>query len=102
LKQNLALLESYKSEPTIPQSVPVEISGIPETEIPTPRFLNNVSKITFQKWYSIVTLIVDDFSVNAIALIDSGADLNCIKGGVVPKNIVNEQMKVYLVVMETP
>jgi len=28
--------------------------------------------------------VVEDISVNAIALIDSGADLNCIKGGVIP------------------
>jgi len=29
-------------------------------------------------------LTVDDFSVNSIALIDSGADLNCIRRGIVP------------------
>jgi len=58
--------------------------GIPEAEILTTQFLETVSKITFQKWYSIVTLVVEDFSVSAIAFIDSGADLNCIKGGVVP------------------
>jgi len=29
-------------------------------------------------------LVVEDFSINAIALIDSGADQNCIKEGIVP------------------
>jgi len=48
------------------------------------QFLQTISKITFQKWYSVVNLTVEDFSVNTIALIDSGADLNCIKRGVVP------------------
>ena len=46
--------------------------------------MQTISKITFQKWYSIVTLVVEDMSVNAIALIDSGADLNCIKEGIIP------------------
>ena len=46
--------------------------------------MQTISKITFQKWYSIVKLVVEDISINAIALIDSGADLNCIKGGIIP------------------
>jgi len=84
IEAKLALLEAQKDDPVIPQSFPVEISGIPDTEIPTPQFLRTISKITFQKWYSIVTLVVEDTSVNAIALIDSGADVNYIKGGVIP------------------
>ena len=46
--------------------------------------MQTISKITFQKWYSIVTLIVEDFSTNIVALIDSGADVNCIKRGIIP------------------
>ena len=84
IEAKLALLQSQKSDPEILSSVSVEISGIPETEIPTTQFLQTIFKITFQKWYSIVTLVVEDISVNAIALIDSGDDLNCIKGGVIP------------------
>jgi len=68
----------------IPTNIPLEISNIPETEIPTKQFLQTISKITFQKWFSIVTLTVEDFSTNTIALIDSGADINCIKRGIVP------------------
>ena len=84
LEAKLALLEAHKSGPAIPLSIPVGISRIPDTEIPTTQFLQTISKITFQKWYSIVTLVLEDISVNAIALIDSDADLNCIKGGVIP------------------
>ena len=84
IEAKLALLESQKSEPAIPQSIPVEISGIPETKIPTPQVLQTISKITFEKWYSIVTLVMEDISINAIAFINSGADLNCTKGGVIP------------------
>jgi len=84
IEDKLALLEAQKTESPIPSSVLVEISGIPEAKVPTTQFLQTISKITFQKWYSIVSLIVEDFFVSAIALIDSGANLNCIKGGVIP------------------
>jgi len=68
----------------IPPTIPIEISNISETEIPTKQFMQTISKITFQKWFSIVTLVVEDFSTNTVALIDSGADVNCIKKGIVP------------------
>ena len=84
IEAKLAILESQKLETTIPPTICLDISGIPETEIPTQQLLQTISKITFQKWYSIVTLVVEDRSVNAIAPIDSGADLNCIKGGIIP------------------
>ena len=48
------------------------------------QFIQTISKITFQKWFSIVTLIAEDFSTNTVALIDSGADVNCIKRGIIP------------------
>jgi len=57
---------------------------ISETEIPTKQFIRTISKITFQKWFAIVTLSVEDFSTNTVALIDSGANVNCIKQGIVP------------------
>ena len=84
IEAQLALLQNQRPKFDIPDSVPVDIAGISNIEIPTPKFLQTISKITFQKWYSIVTLTVEDFTVNSIALIDSGADLNCIKRGVVP------------------
>ena len=31
-----------------------------------------------------MTLVVEDFSTNVIALIDSATDINCIKEGIVP------------------
>ena len=80
----LALLQTQTPKFDIPKSAPVDIAGISDIEIPTPKFLQTISKITFQKWYSIVTLMVEDFTVNPIALIDSVADLNCIRKGVVP------------------
>jgi len=49
IEAKLALLEMQKSEQVIPQSIPVDISGIPEAEIPTTQFLQTISKITLQK-----------------------------------------------------
>jgi len=84
LEAKLALLQSPPANTEIPNTIPVDITGIPEEEIPTKQFLQTISKITFQKWFSIVTLAVEDFSTNTVALIDSGADVNCIKRGIIP------------------
>ena len=78
----LAILESFKTKPLVLETE--DISGIQETKILQTQFLQTISKVTFQKWYSIVTLVVNDFSMNAVALIDSGADQNCPKAGIVP------------------
>jgi len=61
-----------------------EISRIQETESPQTQFLQTISNVTFQKWYSVITLVVNDFSMNAVPLIDSGVDQNSIKAGIVP------------------
>jgi len=66
IEAKLALLQAQPQKTEIPTTVPIEISNIPNTEIPTPQFLQTISKITFQKWYSIVTLTVEDFSTNKL------------------------------------
>ncbi|KAI8572075.1 hypothetical protein RHMOL_Rhmol01G0170500 [Rhododendron molle] len=38
----------------------------------------------YQKWYTTVKLIVKDYQIEVNALIDTGADLNCIQQGLVP------------------
>jgi hypothetical protein len=43
-------------------------------------FINLIDKIIFQKWCVEVTLIInDEFQITTVALIDSGADMNCIQ-----------------------
>jgi len=49
LEAKLALFRSQSSNKEIPNTIPVDISGIPESEIPTPQFLQTISRITFQK-----------------------------------------------------
>jgi len=49
-------------------------------------FLNVLTQISSKKYLIKITLIFsDDFKLDAIALFDTGADLNCIKEDVVPK-----------------
>ena len=49
------------------------------------QFLCRLQQITYQKWYINITLIINKtFTLNTIALVDSGADINCIREGLVP------------------
>ena len=48
-------------------------------------FLQTISRINFQKWHSKVRIVISkDFEFEVVALIDSGADLNCIQEGLIP------------------
>jgi hypothetical protein len=43
-------------------------------------FINLIDRIIFKKWYVEVTLIINaEFQITTIALLDSGADMNCIQ-----------------------
>ena len=43
------------------------------------KFLETINRINFQKWHSKVRIVISKyFEFEVIALIDSGADLNCI------------------------
>ena len=49
------------------------------------KFLETFSTINFHKWHSKVKIVISkDFEFEVIALIDSGADLNCIQDGIIP------------------
>ncbi|KAK2971280.1 hypothetical protein RJ640_001306 [Escallonia rubra] len=65
---------------------------INDTKIPSPskeQEILSIDRVVFQKWYvSIKIVISKDFTFEGIALIDSGADLNCIKEGLVPTKSV--------------
>ena len=52
---------------------------IPNKQTPIESFINTISKIDFQRWYTNVKIIVEDFEMEIVALIDSGADMNCIQ-----------------------
>ena len=47
-------------------------------------FLNIIDRMIFQKWYTEITLVVHkEFSLIVVTLVDSGADMNCIKEGLI-------------------
>lgn len=46
--------------------------------------LNLLNKIHIQKWYSKIKIVISNFELDVIALIDTGADLNCIQEGLLP------------------
>ena len=50
---------------------------IPNKQTPIESFINTISKIDFQRWYTSVKIIVEDFEMKIVALIYSGADMNC-------------------------
>ncbi|GAV92632.1 Peptidase_A3 domain-containing protein, partial [Cephalotus follicularis] len=48
-------------------------------------FINLIEKITYQKWHINLTITIQDsFKLQTIALIDSGAQMNCIQEGLIP------------------
>ena len=48
-------------------------------------FVNSMTIVQKQRWYSKITLKINPhFQSTSIALIDSGADLNCIQEGLIP------------------
>ncbi|GAV90865.1 hypothetical protein CFOL_v3_34267, partial [Cephalotus follicularis] len=49
-------------------------------------FINLIERITYQKWHVNITIVIQDsFKLQTIALIDSGAQMNCIQEGLIPK-----------------
>jgi len=52
--------------------------NIKQNSVDNELFINLIDRIIFKKWYVEVTLIT------TIALLDSGADMNCIQEGIIP------------------
>lgn len=61
-------------------SEPTPVSPGTSQEPSNPDYLMLMNSVTFQKWYIRITFMIKpDFIIkNAIALVDSGADMNCI------------------------
>ncbi|KAG8647418.1 hypothetical protein MANES_09G074619v8 [Manihot esculenta] len=65
-----------------------KIEDIEETETETEEEqqlkFNGITRIKFQKWYVKINLTIKDFKLKTIAMLDSGADMNCIDIGIIP------------------
>ena len=45
----------------------------------------SIEKLIYQKWYIRISLVTgNEYVLDTIALVDSGADMNCIKEGLIP------------------
>ncbi|KAK2988674.1 hypothetical protein RJ640_012710 [Escallonia rubra] len=90
LSTRISLLELHNIEEV--KSEEEEEIYLNDTKIPSPskeQEILSIDRVVFQKWYvSIKIVISKDFTFEGIALIDSGADLNCIKEGLVPTKSV--------------
>ena len=53
-------------------------------DIKIPPFVEVISKLIIQKWSIEITLLIEDFRLDTIALINSGADSNYIQEGLIP------------------
>ena len=97
LKQNLQTLQKTQSlESTSYQSNEENPSGNEVHQTTNPRadtiqepskdlFLDIITRSNLHKWHSKVRIVISkDFEFEVIALIDSGADLNCIQEGIIP------------------
>lgn len=50
----------------------------------TDKAINLIKQLSFRKWYSRVSIYINNFELKTIALFDSEADLNCIQEGLIP------------------
>ncbi|CAL9003020.1 unnamed protein product, partial [Prunus brigantina] len=76
--------DSQISSPRV-QLEPSESNSPPNSpDHKSEKAINLIKQVNFRKWYSKVTIIVKNFEFNTVALFDSGADLNCIREGLVP------------------
>ena len=60
------------------------INNLEFNNIMSQDFLNLIDRIIFQKWYTKITIKIDrEYEFTTIALVDSGADTNCIQEGII-------------------
>ena len=64
--------------------------------------LRLLQKIRIQKWYSKIKIIIEDFQLETIALIDSGADLNSIQEGLIPTKYFHKSTEILSASNQSP
>ena len=75
VEKNKEIIQTTKE-----QDIVKETNNIEE-----PKVIHKISKrINLQRWYTNIDLCVkNEFKVSVIALVDSGADMNCIQEGII-------------------
>ena len=93
LQHLLSKIENQSDTESEPEDPTLESHALPHAltniEHVPDDFLNVLTQISSKKYLIRITLVFsDDFKLDTIALFDTGADLNCIKEGVVPKQFL--------------
>ena len=64
-----------------------------EAETSNNNYINLLSLITTHKWHTEVKLVIKGEIFTTIALIDSGADVNCIQEGLIPTQYYDKTLE---------
>ena len=87
----MSKVENQSDSDSEPESTDPDLHALHETNLKQidTAFLDVLSQISSKKYIVKLSLVFsDDFKIDTIALFDTGADLNCIKEGVVPKKFL--------------
>nr|KAJ0191377.1 hypothetical protein LSAT_V11C800400240 [Lactuca sativa] len=82
IKNKILILE--KEKPSTFKNKNIEINNEEENKIENVTIGKFINNQVSQKWNTQITLVKDNFKINLTALIDSGADMNCIQEGNFP------------------
>ncbi|GAV67660.1 Peptidase_A3 domain-containing protein, partial [Cephalotus follicularis] len=87
-KKQIIHLEQILLQKHLPSSSPdneIEPINTIDQEETSTKFINLIERITYQKWHINITITIQDyFRLQTTALIDSGAQMNCIQEGLIP------------------
>jgi hypothetical protein len=98
LQHLLSKIKSQSDTESEPEDQAIESHALPHTltnieHIPDD-FLNVLTQISSKKYLIKITLVFSvDFKLDTIALFNTGANLNCIKEGAVPKRFLQDTSK---------
>ena len=82
---NSEVLELRNQISTLSQNQIILPNLFPTKIQPDTPSINHLTHVKFQKWHVNLRIVINkEYKINTIALIDSGADLNCIYEGLVP------------------
>ncbi|KAG5253016.1 CTV [Salix suchowensis] len=93
LQNLLSKVENQSDSSSEPESIDPDLHALHDTNLEQidTAFLDVLSQISSKKYIVKLSLVFsDDFKLDTIALFDTGADLNCIKEGVVPKRFLQD------------
>ena len=54
-----------------------------------------IKQIKFKKWHTKITIIIKDFALTTVALIDTGADLNYVQDGLIPSKYYSKTTEIF-------